>query len=84
MISISCGHLQTPFLGGLLVTLFYFPISTSSVISLIKKVNARPKARRSIGWLHKNGTKKSTSDFIFMFTVKSSDSSSNIQDFHIY
>jgi hypothetical protein len=41
MISIYCGHLQTvAFIGVLVMTLFYFSFS-SSVISLIKKMNSQ-------------------------------------------
>ena len=40
MISIYVGPLQTLFFCGLVMTLFYFFISTSSVISLIKQVTS--------------------------------------------
>jgi hypothetical protein len=39
MILIFCRHLLCPFFGGLLVTSFNFSISSTSVISLIKKAD---------------------------------------------
>ncbi|RHN40706.1 hypothetical protein MtrunA17_Chr8g0357731 [Medicago truncatula] len=41
MISISCGHLQIDFIGVVLMKLFFCSFSTSSVITLIKKVNSQ-------------------------------------------
>ena len=57
------------------VLFFYF---NSSVISLIKKVRNFNRMGCSKGQIHKKGTQKSTLDFLFMFSVKSSNSTFKI------
>jgi len=42
------------------------------------------EVRSSERWFHKNGTKKSSLDFLFMFRVISSNSSNDMQGFYIY
>jgi len=60
-----------------IVLFFYFNLD-STVISLLKKVRKADRMGCSKGLVHKNGTKKSTLDFLFMFRVKSSNSTLNI------
>lgn len=54
MISISCGPLQIPFFCTLITTLLYFFISTSSVISLIKRERNCDRMGCSKGQVQKN------------------------------
>ena len=80
MISVYCCHLLCPFIGGLLVSSFYFSVSTS-VISLIKKAEI-PKFKGRI----RNGSIKTVLRSLryFIFRVNSWNCSKDIQYFNIY